>query len=236
MKSKEQALSGNPSFITIEGVIGAGKTSLSERLAERWNGRLILETVEDNPFLSKFYQDRKAYAFQAQIWFLLSRYRQLSESVLQQDLFHRVTISDYMFAKDRIFATVNLDDDELQLYNHVAAILEKQAPQPDAVVYLQASTQVLLKRIAKRGRPYEAAMDHSYLSLVNEAYNHFFFHYDQSPLLVINTDDLDFVQSENDLDELVEQIEKLRPGKNYYQPPGLKDRAALKGRWHSPGT
>jgi deoxyguanosine kinase len=233
MEQREGAVPLQFNFITIEGVIGVGKTTLCDLLAMRWNARKIEEAGEENPFLPKFYQDRTAYAFQTQMWFLLSRYRQLSEAVAQQDLFHKVTVSDYMFAKDRIFANINLDDDELQLYGHVANILERQVPRPDLVVYLQASTEVLLRRIAKRGRPFEFNMDPAYITLVNEAYNHFFFHYDQSPLLVINTDGIDFVSDQADFAEIVEQIEKARAGVTWYQPLRSRDKAALKSRRQS---
>lgn len=230
METNEPAIPAHLNFITIEGVIGVGKTTFCDLLATRWNARQIQEAVEENPFLPKFYQNRTAYAFQTQMWFLLSRYRQLNEVVAQQDLFHRITVSDYMFAKDRIFANINLDDDELQLYNHVASILEKQVPRPDLVVYLQASTDVLLKRIAKRGRLYEFNMDTEYIALVNEAYNHFFFHYEQSPLLVINTDEVDFVSDQTDLADIVRQIEDARPGVTWYQPLRARDKAAIKNR------
>jgi deoxyguanosine kinase len=230
MESNQMAIPAHLNFITIEGVIGVGKTTFCDLLATRWNARRIQEAVDDNPFLPRFYQNRAAYAFQTQLWFLLSRYRQLSEAVAQQDLFHRITISDYMFAKDRIFANINLDDDELQLYNHVANILEKQVPRPDLVVYLQASTDVLLRRIAKRGRPFEFNMDAGYIKLVNEAYNHFFFHYEQSPLLVINTDEIDFVSDQADLADIVTQIENARPGVTWYQPLRSRDKAAIKSR------
>jgi deoxyguanosine kinase len=230
METNEPVIPAHLNFITIEGVIGVGKTTFCDLLAARWNARQIQEAVDDNPFLPRFYQDRSAYAFQTQLWFLLSRYRQLSEAVAQQDLFHRITISDYMFAKDRIFANINLDDDELQLYGHVANILEKQVPRPDLVVYLQASTEVLLRRIAKRGRPYEFNMDSGYIALVNEAYNHYFFHYEQSPLLVINTDGIDFVSDQADLADIMEQIENARPGVTWYQPLRPRDKAAIKNR------
>ncbi|MBN1129472.1 MAG: deoxynucleoside kinase [Chitinispirillaceae bacterium] len=230
MQHNEPAFPGTCSFVTVEGVVGVGKTSLCTLLAERWNARLVLEALDDNPFLPRFYHDRKSWAFQTQMWFLLSRYRQLGEAVSQQDLFHAVTVSDYMFAKDRIFASINLDDDELQLYNHVANILETQVPRADQVVYLQASTDVLLKRIVRRGRSYESNMDPSYLAQLNEAYNHYFFHYEQSPLLVINTDGIDFVNNEADYTEIVEQIEKARPGVTWYQPMGTRDKAAWRGR------
>lgn len=230
MDKNESIIPSNLGFIAIEGVIGVGKTSLCELLAETWNGRLIFEEVDENPFLPRFYEDRKSYAFQTQLWFLLSRYRQQSEAVAQQDLFHRITICDYLFAKDRIFANINLDDDELQLYNHVAATLEAQIPAPDLVVYLQASTEVLLRRIERRGRPYEFNMDPTYIGLLNEAYNHFFFHYDRTPLLVINTDGIDFMSDRSELEEIVQQIVKVRSGVTYYQPLRSKDRAAINNR------
>jgi len=217
-------------FLAIEGVIGVGKTSLCELLAKAWNGRLILEEIDGNPFLAKFYEDRKAYAFQTQLWFLLDRYRQFSEAIVQQDLFHQITITDYLFAKDRIFANINLDDDELRLYNLVAGTLEAQIPGPDLVVYLQASSEVLLRRIAGRGRPYEFNMDPTYVTLLNEAYNHFFFHYDRTPLLVINTNEIDFASDQGDLEEIAEQIVKVRAGVTYYQPLRSKDKAAIKDR------
>jgi len=227
------SLPSSVSFLAIEGVIGVGKTSFCELLAESWNGRLVLEAAEENPFLPKFYEDRKMYAFQTQAWFLLSRYKQLSEMVAQQDLFHAVTISDYIFAKDRIFANVNLSDDELSLYNRIIGALETQVPRADLVVYLQASTDVLLRRIEKRGRPYEFNIDPAYINLLNEAYNHFFFHYTDSPLLVVNTDNIDFVNNTDDQAEIMEQIVKVKPGVTYYQPLRAKDKASLRERRRS---
>ncbi len=194
----------------------------------------MLEEVADNPFLPKFYEDRKAYAFQTQVWFMLSRFRQLTRDIAQQDLFHRMTVSDYLFSKDRLFASINLDDDELSLYNQLVGSLEAQVPKPDVVVYLQASTDVLLKRIEKRGRTFEFNMDPGYLTLLNEAYNHFFFHYDKSPLLVINTDGIDFVADSGDLEEIVEQILKVRQGVTYYQPLRTRDKAVIKNRKGAP--
>lgn len=217
-------------FIAVEGVIGVGKSSLCERLAEKWDGRLVLEEVESNPFLPKFYEERRSFAFQTQLWFLLNRYRQFSEAGVQQDLFHRLTLSDYLFAKDRIFANINLDDDELRLYNLVAGTLETQTPLPDLVVYLQASSETLLRRIARRGRSYEFNIDPSYIRLLNEAYSHFFFHYDRTPLLVINTDEIDFENDEGDLEDIARQIVKAPPGVTYYRPLRSKDKASLKGR------
>lgn len=218
------------SYICVEGVIGAGKTSLCYLLSERFNARTILEEAEENPFLSKFYADRRMFAFQTQLWFLVSRYKQLSMMVAQQDLFHQVTISDYMFAKDRIFANINLEEDELTLYNQITRVMESSITQPDLVVYLQCSTDVLLKRIEKRGRSFEFNMDRDYIDLLNQAYNHFFFHYSSTPLLIINTNDIDFVNCASDFDELVEQIIRAKNGTSYYQPMGSRDRSLIEER------
>jgi len=167
------------------------------------------------------------FAFQTQLWFLVSRYKQLSMMVAQQDLFHQVTISDYIFAKDRIFANINLDEDELILYNQLTRVMESSIAQPDLVVYLQTSTDVLLKRIEKRGRAYEYNMDRDYIDLLNQAYNHFFFHYNSTPLLIINTNDIDFVNNTDDFEEIVEQIVRARNGTSYYQPMGSRDKTLL---------
>jgi deoxyadenosine/deoxycytidine kinase len=151
------------------------------------------------------------------MWFLLSRYRQLSESLPQQDLFRDGVVIDYLFAKDRVFATVNLDDKELALYDTIARILDKDIPPPDYVVYLQASTETLMKRIEKRGRPFEFNMDFHYTDALNRAFNHFFFHYTASPLLIINTNNIDMADLD-ERDELIDEILRARPGCNYYQP------------------
>lgn len=227
MADQENRNSLNLNYLCIEGVIGAGKTSLSYLLAERFNARTILEEAEENPFLSKFYADRRMFAFQTQLWFLVSRYRQLSMMIAQQDLFHQVTVCDYIFAKDRIFANINLDEDELVLYNHLTRVMESSISQPDLVVYLQTSTDVLLKRIEKRGRSYEYNMDREYIDLLNQAYNHFFFHYSSTPLLIINTNDIDFVNNSDDFEELVDQIVRARNGTSYYQPMGSKDKTLI---------
>ena len=228
MDTNDPKIPSHFSFLAIEGVIGAGKTSLCELLGERWDAGLILEGVEENPFLGRFYEDRAMYAFQTQLWFLLSRYRQLSESGVQQNLFHRITICDYLFAKDRIFATLNLDDDEQQLYNRVAATLETQVPAPDLVVYLQASTDSLLRRIERRGRSFEFNIDPAYIEALNAAYNHYFFHYDKGPLLVINIDGIDFTEHPGDLEEIVAQIMVERHGVIYYQPLRSRDKPAIR--------
>jgi deoxyguanosine kinase len=204
--------------VAVEGVLGVGKTTLCHMLAEPLDARLVLEEAEENPFLSRFYQERRSYAFQTQLWFLVSRYRQLSEAFVQEDLFHPVTLADYMFAKDRIFATVNLDDNELALYDTVAAALARDIPRPDLVVYLQANIDVLQKRIARRGRSYEHGMDRHYLEALSEAYNHYFFHYTETPVLIINTSDIDFVERPADLTMLLEHISHPKPGVNHFHP------------------
>ncbi|MFP4416378.1 MAG: deoxynucleoside kinase [Chitinispirillaceae bacterium] len=221
-RKKSEGVSQPFSYLCVEGVIGAGKTSLCKLLVERLNARGLYEQADENPFLSSFYQDRHSYAFQTQVWFLLSRYRQLSEYSIQQDLFHPVTIGDYMFAKDKIFATINLDENELALYNTIAQALETKIPRPDCVVYLQVSTDVLLKRIEMRGRDYEVNMSTSYIEALNEAYNHYFFHYTQSPLLIINTNDIDFVNNKSDFEEIYKQIINARHGSTFYHPIGSK--------------
>lgn len=202
-------------YIVIEGVIGVGKTSLSKLLATRMDGRLNLEVVEENPFLSKFYMDRSTYAFQTQIFFLLSRFRQ-QQALFQNELFSNTLISDYLFAKDRIFANLNLSDDELELYNQLAAILEQRVRRPDLVIYLQARTEVLLQRINWRGRSFEQDMDAGYLDALNGAYSYFFHHYKDAPLLVVNTDHLDFVNVPRDFDLLYEQIQESFTGTRYF--------------------
>lgn len=217
-------------YICIEGVIGVGKTSLCELLAQTFGVRPLLEAVEENPFLQGFYRDKKEYAFQTQLWFLLSRYRQNAGELIQQDIFHQGTIADYMFAKDRIFASINLDENELVLYDSVARLLERKVPKPDLVIYLQASVDTLLKRIQLRGRPYESSMEREYLETLATEYNRFFFHYTDSPVLIINTTDIDFVNYSFDLDEIVAQIVKTRSGVNYFHPMGISDRLRIEDR------
>ncbi len=204
-------------YIVVEGVIGVGKTSLTKLLATRTSGRLNLEVVEENPFLTQFYQDRSAYAFQTQIFFLLSRYRQ-QQNLFQHDMFSSTLISDYLFAKDRIFANLNLSDDELVLYNQLATILEQRVLKPDLVIYLQGRTSVLLQRIRWRGRAFEQDMDEGYLNALNAAYSYFFHHYKDAPLLVVNTDNLDFVNVPGDFDLLFDQIGEKFNGTRYFAP------------------
>jgi deoxyguanosine kinase len=203
--------------IAIEGVIGVGKTSLAKMLSKTLDAELNLEVVEENPFLERFYQDRESHAFVTQMFFLLSRYRQ-QQNLLQMDLFAHRVVSDYLFAKDRIFANINLGDDELRLYEHVADVLQERVPRPDVVVYLQASTEELMRRIDWRGRPFERDMDPEYIQTLNEAYNYFFFHYTQTPLLVVNCNELDFVRNQSHYEDLLAQIVEPFSGTKYYRP------------------
>ena len=194
-----------PRFIAIEGVIGAGKTTLAHMLAERRQARLVLEEFEDNPFLPKFYEDRVRYAFQTQLAFLASRFRQ-QQNMMSQDLFHTMTVSDYIFDKDRIFARLNLDADELALYDSIFSIMTGIAAQPDLVVYLQSSVERLMHNIDQRSREYERHITPEYLKDLNEAYNHFFYHYRRSPVVFINVSDVDFVQNPEHLLYIEEQL------------------------------
>jgi len=211
----------NPRYIVVEGPIGVGKTSLSELLAERLQARKLLEGPEENPFLSQFYTDMRRYAFQTQLYFLLNRFRQQQELV-QFDLFKQSLVSDYLFAKDKIFAYLTLDDNELALYERLHPLLEMRVQKPDLVLYLQASTEVLMRRIQMRARAYERELDRTYLEDVNAAYNHFFFHYSVTPLLVVNTNDIDFVKHKEDFEDLVKQVEVVRAGTHYYVPLGSR--------------
>lgn len=204
-------------YIVVEGPIGVGKTSLANLLTERLGSRRILEVVEENPFLSSFYADRQKFAFQTQVFFLLSRFRQQQE-LFQQDLFRSVTVSDYLFAKDRIFANLTLASDELALYDRVFEALGPRVTRPDLVIYLQAQLDVLLHRIKKRGREFERKFDAGYLESLTHAYNDFFAHYTDTPLLVVNTSDIDFVHNEADREELMQAIRAAKPGVQHYVP------------------
>ena len=198
-------MSNSYDFIAIEGVIGAGKTSLASLLAERQNARLVLEEFEDNPFLPKFYEDRERYAFQTQLAFLASRFKQ-QQNMMSQDLFHQFTISDYIFDKDRIFARLNLDQDELALYDNIFNIMTGIAAQPDLIIFIQSSVERLMENIEKRGRDYERNITPEYLKELNDAYNHFFHHYSRAPLIILNASEIDFVNNREHLDYIEEQI------------------------------
>jgi len=205
---------GSARYIAVEGVIGVGKTTLAKRLAKSLNASLVLEIVEENPFLAKFYDDPEAWAFQTQVFFLLSRYRQQLQ-VPQRELFAENVVSDYIFAKDQIFATINLGEEELALYRTLLPLLEARLTRPDLVIYLQATTEVLLTRIQRRGRSFEREISREYLETLSDAYNHYFFHYDETPLLIVNTNEMDLVGSEGDYDRLLAMIRQHSSGTQY---------------------
>jgi deoxyadenosine/deoxycytidine kinase len=213
--------------IVIEGPLGVGKTSLALLLAEKLNADTLMEDVDENPFLARFYQDPKAYAFQAQIFFLLRRYQPTLE-MGQMGLFKRTIVSDYLFDKDRIFARVNLDDNEFWLYEQLFRMLKKRLRPPDLVIFLQARTEVLLKRIKKRNRKIERSIDAEYLERINQAFNTFFFHFNDAPLLVINASEIDFVHIPADLEDLVGRIRKMESGVQYYVPMSSKGQKDIK--------
>jgi len=204
-------------YIAIEGVIGAGKTSLAELMARKLDGQSLIEKPDDNPYLEDFYRDPRRYAFQVQLFFLLNRYRQMLQ-LPQRDLFHQYLIADYLFAKDRIFAFLNLEGRDLVLYEKVATLLEKELPKPDLVIYLQSNTQKLIDHIKKRDRKYERNISPDYIRQLNDAYNDFFFRYNETPLLVINTAEIDFVNNEADLDDLIKQALNPPAGVQFYVP------------------
>jgi len=198
-----------------------GKTSLAKILAAEFQARCVFEKVEDNPFLPKFYEDRETYAFQNQLFFLLSRYQQQRE-LIQQDLFSQNMVADYLFAKDKIFATLTLNSEELSLYQQIYQLLDTRIPKPDLVVYLQARPEVLYKRIRKRDKKYERGVTLEYLEEVAQAYNRYFFQYDETPLLVVNTSEIDFVSSGKDLADLTKEINNMGSGTQHYIPLGSR--------------
>jgi deoxyguanosine kinase len=209
-------------YIAIEGVIGAGKTTLARKLAERLGAKLILENFEDNPFLEKFYKNRARYAFHTQIYFLLSRFRQLSR-VYQEDLFHNYIVADYIFEKDKIFAYLNLEDDELDLYEKIAALIEKSIRIPDLVIYLQSSVERLMKNIQQRDREIEKTISEKYIRELNEGYNYFFFRYKATKILVVNTDEVDLLYNNEDFENLVKEITKpVHPALEYFNSSARK--------------
>jgi deoxyguanosine kinase len=211
-----------PSFVAVEGPIGVGKSSLANILAKRLEAKLVLEQVEENPFLSDFYKDRERFAFQTQIFFLLSRFQQQIE-ILQGDLFAPGGIvSDYLLVKDRLFASLNLSPPEMMLYDRLWTVLAQRAPRPDLVVLLTASVDVLLKRIEMRGRTFEKEMDSRYLEDLNEIYYTHFVNYAESPLLVVDTSEIDFVNNEADLLDLLAVIRGHKEGVRRYKPLGSR--------------
>jgi deoxyadenosine/deoxycytidine kinase len=204
--------------VAIDGPIGVGKTSLVEMLARRFHGTKILEDV-DNPFLGDFYKKKTGSAFQTQLFFLLSRYQQQRE-IAQIDLFTNLVLADYHFPKDKIFACLNLDDSELLIYDKLYSLLADSVPKPDLVLYLQGSLETCMKRIKRRSRSIEKGITPEYLAQLIEAYNYYFYHYEETPLLVVDTNEIDFVNQPSDFDDLVAQIQKARRGVQYYVPAG----------------
>ena len=210
----------NLKYIVIEGVIGVGKTTLAKILAERFNGKLVLETVDDNPFLPHFYSDPDRWAFQTQLSYLAARFQQ-QKALSTRDLFHQVIVSDYAFDKDRIFAHLNLTGDELQLYETLYTLMQTTIPVPDLLVYLQSTPERLMQNIVKRARTYEVNMDSYYIESLNDSYNYYFYRYKTSPLLIVDATHIDFVENEKDLEELVGQIVTIKgKGTQLYKPDG----------------
>lgn len=209
--------------IAIEGPIGVGKTSLARRLARRLGARLVLEAADDNPFLEKFYADRTRYALATQLSFLASRYHQQID-LRQQDLFAPLAISDYIFARDRIFAGLTLNDDELELYEQFYRLMAGRAATPDLVVLLLADVDTLLRRIASRGIPYESVLDRDYVERLSAAYGEYFRLYDEAPLLIVDTSAIDYRTETVELEALLREMEQTRSGQRVYGAGGEASR------------
>ena len=210
-------VAGSPRHIVVEGPIGAGKTALAKRLAQSLSAELILEEALENPFLERFYREGKSAALPTQMFFLFSRARQI-EQLRQTDMFATVRVCDYLFAKDRLFAELNLDADELELYEQIADNLAVEAPVPDLVIYLQASVDVLFERIARRGIGFEKMIDRAYLEQLTDIYARFFHAYNDGPLLIVNASEIDPVSNEADYQQLFRQIERTTGGRHFFNP------------------
>jgi deoxyguanosine kinase len=206
-----------PRYIVIEGPIGVGKTSLAKRLAGDFSGELLLEGVEENPFLERFYRNPRHAALPTQLFFLFQRAQQIQE-LRQSDMFAPVRVADFILEKDRLFAQLTLDDDELRLYEQVYDNITVDAPQPDLVIYLQAPVDVLLQRVQKRGREFERFIESNYLQRLVEAYTRFFYHYTATPLLIVNAADIDLVNNDQDYQLLLERLSKTTSGRHYFNP------------------
>lgn len=206
-----------PNYLVIEGPIGVGKTTLATRLAEDFNGELMLELAEENPFLEKFYSNPKQAALPTQLHFLMQRIRQM-ESIRQGNIFSPVRVADFLLEKDYLFAENTLDPMEMSLYEQLYGQLIKDAPVPDLVVYLQAPTDVLVKRIKKRGRGFEKTISTTYLQQLSDAYTRFFHYYDKAPLLIVNATEIDIVSNEQDYQQLLTRIQEIKSGRHYFNP------------------
>ena len=204
-------------YIAVEGPIGVGKTSLVKLMGEKLSARTILEQFEENPFLADFYDDPERFAFQTQLYFLLQRYQQQQE-LRQVDIFHNLLVTDYMFVKDRLFASLNLNEKEMPLYETVANLLERNVINPDLVIYLQADTDTLMKNIHKRKRSFEKNMSRDYIDALNQVYNEYFFRYQDTPLLIINSNNIDFVNNQKDLEEIINVVRKPIIGTKFFNP------------------
>ena len=207
----------NPSYLVVEGPIGVGKTTLAQRLARAYGSDLVLERPDENPFLERFYESRRQYALPTQLFFLFQRARQLQEWK-QGDLFAPTRVADFLLEKDRLFAQLTLDDDELRLYEQVYHQTRLDLPVPDLVIYLQAPVEVLIERVRRRGIAYERGIDREYLHQLAEGYTHFFHHYTTTPLLIVNAADVNFAESEEDFAMLLEQVQRARSGRHYFNP------------------
>lgn len=208
-----------PNYIAVEGVIGVGKTTFAGMLAECLEAELINEEVFENPFLVDYYKNQKRYAFSCQMFFLISRFQQ-QQQLVTRDLFAQKIVSDYLYDKDAIFASIALSERELTLYNKVAPVLSDNIPKPDLAIYLQASTEILVKRIQKRNFSFEKSIDYEYIDMLNRAYDYYFFNYSDTPLLVVKTDEIDFVNNSEHFEDIIDQISKPITGKKYYAPSG----------------
>ncbi len=204
-------------YLAVEGPIGVGKTSLVKLLGKKLGAKMVLEEYENNPFLEDFYNDPERFAFQTQLFFLMNRYRQ-QQDLRQVDMFHNLLITDYMFVKDRLFASLNLDDKELSLYDTVANLLERNVLKPDMVIYLQADTQTLMRNISRRGRDFESNMSFEYLDALSQVYTEYFFKYQETPLIIINTNNIDFVHNNADLEEVIKYIREPVSGTKFFNP------------------
>ena len=204
-------------YVAIEGTIGVGKTSLAKLISEHLGAKLVLEEFQDNPFLSDFYNDPERHAFQTQLWFLLQRFQQ-QQDLRQIDMFQNLVITDYMFVKDRLFASLNLNEKEMSLYDTVANMMERNVIGPDLVIFLQADTETLMRNISKRGRDFEKNMSEDYIDALNQVYNEYFFRYQDTPLVIINTNNIDFVNNKRDLDEVINYIRQPAKGTKFFNP------------------